>query len=419
VDRYIWEHKDFLIVYAAGNYGARNVDFSVGSPSTNKDGLAIGSSRTCPAAASDDNISGYSSRGWTSDGRIKPDLIVPGSNTSAGRDMTVDGAPNCNTDSGGGTSYAAPIAVAAAALVRQYYTDGFYPSGMKDVANALTPSAALLKATMINSAASMKGTDNAGMTITPIPSNEQGWGRVQLDQALVFAGSTRKLHVDDHRAGFEAGATTPVTYTINGVDPTQPLKVTLVWTDYPSTPDVPPMGATLDNPTSWNAARLVNDLDLTVIGPADTYLGNVFTDGASSTGGEADRRNNVEQVLVPAPVSGAYTVTVQPKAVVEGPQDFAIVFTGAWANVGGTPPPTGGDAATGSDTATPEGGAAGAGGGTPPPPPSGDSNDSCSCELARRSPMSMSALLLLAMGPLSILRRRGRIGRRGIGARRS
>jgi hypothetical protein len=228
VDRYMWEHKEFLIVYAAGNYGARNVDFSVGSPSTNKDGLAIGSSRTSPTATSDDNISSYSSRGWTSDGRIKPDLIVPGSNVSAGNNGTVDGAVNCGTNSGGGTSYATPIAVAAAALVRQYYTDGFYPSGKKDMASALTPTAALIKATMINSAASMKGTDNAGGPISLIPSNEQGWGRVQLDQTLLFAGSTRKLFADDHRTGFAASGTTPatytgngpVTYTINGVDAT-------------------------------------------------------------------------------------------------------------------------------------------------------------------------------------------------------
>jgi hypothetical protein len=407
VDRYMWEHKDFLIVYAAGNYGAANVDFSVGSPATNKDGLAIGSSRTSATAVSDDNISRYSSRGWTSDGRIKPDVIVPGFNTAARSDGTVDGAPNCTAREGSGTSFAAPVAVAAAALIRQYYMDGFYPSGAKGMTDALTPTAALIKATMINSAASMKGTDNDGMTISPIPSNEQGWGRVQLDQALVFAGSTRKLYVDDHRTGFDVESEAPVTYTINGVEPTQPLKITLVWTDFPSTPDSPPMGATVDNPASWTAARLVNDLDLTVSGPAGTYLGNVFADGASEPGGEADRRNNVEQVLLTAPASGAYTVMVQPKEVMEGPQDFAIVVTGVWATVGTTTPPTGADAAP------PEGGAAGAGGGpTTTPPTSGDADDSCSCALARRTPVSASALLMLATFPLAILRRRRHTGGR-------
>jgi len=410
VDRYMWEHKDFLIVYAAGNSGSNNVDFSVGSPSTNKNGLSIGSSRRSPTATSDDNISAYSSRGWTSDGRIKPDLIVPGSNVAAGRDMTVDGTPNCNTNSGGGTSYAAPVAVAAAVLVRQYYMDGFYPSGEKNTADALTPTAALIKATMINSAVSMKGTDNAMMPISPIPSNEQGWGRVQLDQALLFTGSTRKLHVDDHRDGFAAGATTPLTYAIHGVDAGQPLKVTLVWTDYEGTPDSPPMGATIGNAASWNAARLVNDLDLTVTGPAGTYLGNVFTDGVSSMGGDPDRRNNVEQVLLTAPAAGTYTITVQPRAIMEGPQDFALVVTGAWANVGGTPPPTG------TDAATPEGGggAGGAGGAGPagasggPSTPPADDHVDCACVLARRSPMSGAAMLLLATAPLALLRWRSR-----------
>ena len=409
VDRYMWEHKDFLIVYAAGNSGAGNVDFSVGSPSTNKNGLCIGSSRRSPTATSDDNISGYSSRGWTSDGRIKPDLVVPGSNVAAGNDRNVEGTPNCNTNSGGGTSYAAPVAVAAAALVRQYYMDGFYPSGAKNMANALTPTAALIKATMINSAVSMKGTDNAMMPISPIPSNEQGWGRVQLDQALLFTGSTRKLQVDDHRDGFAAGATTPVTYTIQGVDAAHPLKVTLVWTDYEGTPDSPPMGATVANPASWNAARLVNDLDLTVTGPGATYLGNVFTDGVSSSGGDPDRRNNVEQVLLMMPVAGSYTITVQPKAILEGPQDFALVVTGAWGSDAGTPPtgdaamPEGGGGTGGGGAGG--GGAGGTGGGSTPP---ADDHVDCACVLARRAPISGAAMLLLATGPLALLRRRSR-----------
>ena len=414
VDRYIWEHKDFLIIYAAGNEGTGNAEFSVGSPSTNKDGLSIGSSRTSPTATNDDNLSRFSSRGWTSDGRIKPDLIVPGNNTAAGRDMTVEGTPNCNTNAGGGTSYAAPVAVAAAALVRQYYTDGFYPSGMKNAANALTPSAALMKATLINSAMPMKGTDNAGGPITPIPSNEQGWGRIQLDQALLFTGSARKLYVDDHRAGFEAGATTPVSFTISGVDASQPLKVTLVWTDYPSTPDTPPTAATLNDRTSWNAARLVNDLDLSVSGPGGAYLGNVFADGASTSGGEADQRNNVEQVLLPTPPAGAYTITVQPKAVTEGPQDFAIVVTGSWGSAGDASPPGADDAAP-PEGGGGAGGAAGAGGGPTTTPPPGD--DNCSCELARQRPISAGGWLVMAALPMAMLRR-GRRVRRGSRDRR-
>ena len=336
VDRYIWEHRDFLIVYAAGNSGAGNAEFSVGSPSTNKNGLSIGSSRTSATSANDNNISSFSSRGWTSDGRIKPDVMTPGCNSAATNNGNVGGAVNCGASGGCGTSFASPIAVGAALLARQYFVDGFYPSGARTLADSFTPSAALLKATLINSAVSMTGTDNSGGAITPIPSNEQGWGRIQLDRAMVFAGGTRKLFVDDHRQGWSAAATTPVTYTFNGVDTTQPLKVTLVWTDYPGTPDSPPTSPSVGDSNTWNAARLVNDVDLSVSGPADTYLGNVFQSGISTTGGAADRRNNVEQVLLAAPAAGTYTIVVQPFSIVQSGQDFALVVTGSWQSTGGS-----------------------------------------------------------------------------------
>ena len=336
VDRYIWEHRDFLIVYAAGNSGAGNAEFSVGSPSTNKNGLSIGSSRTGTSSTNDNNISSFSSRGWTSDGRIKPDLMTPGCNASAGNDGNVGGTVNCGTNAGCGTSYASPVAVGAALLTRQYFADGFYPSGTKTLADIFTPSAALLKATLINSAVSMTGTDNGGGAITPIPSNEQGWGRIQLDRAMFFTGGARKLFVDDHRQGWSAGATAPLTYTFDAVDVTQPLKVTLVWTDYPGTPDSPPASPSVGNASTWNAARLINDLDLSVSGPSGVYLGNVFQSGISSTGGAADRRNNVEQVLLTAPAAGTYTIVVQPFSIVQGSQDFALVVTGSWQGAGGS-----------------------------------------------------------------------------------
>jgi hypothetical protein len=266
---------------------------------------------------------------------------------------------------------------------------------------------------VINSAASMTGTDNVGGPITPIPSNEQGWGRVRLDQSLVFADGMRKLMVDDHRATMAAGATTPVTYTMKGVTAGQPLKVTLVWTDYPGVPDSPPASQpNIDDPSTWNAARLVNDLDLTVKGPADTYLGNVFTDGASSTGGTADRRNNVEQVLLAAPAPGDYTITVNPFSIVQDGQDFALVVTGAWGgSTGGTtdggggsggssadggPAGTGGAAGTAGTAGT-----AGAGGTT-----TGDDDDACNCNLSSRKPISSSHLLLLGLPLLLPARRR-------------
>jgi hypothetical protein len=408
VDHFIWEHKDFLIVFAAGNYGGGNVDFSMGSPATMKNGLGVGSTRVNTASnPSDENISRFSSRGWSSDGRIKPDIMTPGHNAAATNDRNVGGAVNCGASAGGGTSYASPVAVGAAALVRQYFSEGFYPSGAKNDADKLTPTAALIKATMINSAVSMTGTDNASMPISPIPSNEQGWGRVRLDQSLVFADGTRKLMVADHREMLAPGATTPITYTVKGVTAGQPLKITLVWTDFPGVPDSPPSAQPrIDDPSTWSAAQLVNDLDLTVTGPSDTYLGNVFTDGASSIGGTADRRNNVEQVLIAAPAAGDYTITVTPYSIVKEGQDFALVATGAWTSAPGGP--DGGMGTGGTAGAGGTGGSAGAGG-TAGSGGSGEGDgDSCKCSLSRRTPLSWSHLVLLGLPVLLPVRRRAR-----------
>jgi Subtilase family len=338
VDRFMWDHKDMLIVFAAGNAGMNNRDFSVGSPSTNKNGLSVGSVRNSATSSSDDDLSSFSSRGWSADGRIKPDIMAPGCTVSAGNDSRID-SNNCSEDTGCGTSYAAPIAVGAAALVRQYFTDGFYPSGEKRAGDARTPSAALLKAMLLNGAVSLTGRDNAGQAISAIPSNEQGWGRIQLDRALLFQGATRKLYVDDHSAGFAAGSEVSVRYTLKGVSLDEPLKVTLVWTDYPGTPDSPPRAPSVSNLAALNAPRLVNDLDLTVQSGAQAYLGNAFAGGKSISGGQPDRRNNVEQAIVTA--SGDVSLIVKAASIAQGKQDFALVVSGHWDQIGTAEAPEG------------------------------------------------------------------------------
>jgi hypothetical protein len=333
----MWDHPEFLIVHACGNSGGGSADFSVGSPSTNKNGLAVGSTRTSPTgltpATNDENISGFSSQGWTGDGRIKPDVMAPGCNVSAGNNVDVT-KTNGGTDAGCGTSYAAPTAVGAAALARQYFTEG--PTSLRGIEIArggFAPSAALLKAVLINSSVPMTGTDNSLGPISPIPSSEQGWGRIRLDRTLLFSPSVRKLYVDDHRVGIPPGAAPPFTSTFSAVSGAEPLKVTLAWTDFPALPNSPPSSPTLSDPSSWSSPRLVNDLDLVVSGPSGTFLGNVFSAGASAPGGSADRRNTVEQVLIPVPAAGTYTITVTPFNIVEGGQQFALVATGAWSSV--------------------------------------------------------------------------------------
>lgn len=313
VDEFMWNHKDFLIFFAAGNSGPGTA--SVGSPSTAKNGVAVGATLRGTSA---DSMASFSSCGPTADGRLKPDITVPGSNiVSAGRDSSVT-TNNCGTATLSGTSMATPGAAGLTALIRQYYTDGWYPSGSKNSLNAFTPSAALLKATLVNSAVNMTGT-------TAIPANCQGWGRVLLENALFFTGQTRKLWVKDNATAFNTGSTNEDRTFTFSVTAGESFKATLAWTDFPSTPAA--------------SVNINNDLDLIVTGPTGTvWRGNVFSGGASATGGTADRRNTLEQVLLSAPAAGVYTVTVRSFNVPNGPQPFALVVTGN-AVEGGTPPP--------------------------------------------------------------------------------
>jgi len=311
VDDFMFNHPDFLILFAAGNSGL--VPETVGSPSVAKNGISVGATLHGARANS---MAGFSSCGPTSDGRIKPDLTMPGSLiVSAGSDGSVT-ANNCGTATMSGTSMASPAAAGMAALVRQYYTDGNYPTGSPVAANRFIPSAALLKATLLNSTKAM-----TGLGTGPVPDACQGWGRVLLDDTLYFTGQARKLIADDN-AGFPQGGAGQAKAFAVQVTAGQPLRVTLAWTDFPSTPAA--------------SVNLNNDLDLEVTGPSGTFLGNVFAAGESTTGGTADRRNNVEQVSLAAPADGSYTITVRAFNVPSSAQPFALVVTGGVAIAAGS-----------------------------------------------------------------------------------
>lgn len=303
VDEFLWNHKDDLIFFAAGNAGPGSG--SVGSPSTAKSAVSVGATLRATSANS---MASFSSCGPTKDGRIKPEVTVPGSNIVSARNDGNVGTNNCSTLTESGTSMASPGAAGLTALIRQYYTDGWYPTGGKVSTNGFTPSGSLLRATLVNSAVNMTGT-------TAIPANCQGWGRVLLENALYFTGQTRKLWIKDTAAPFNTGSTNEDrTYTFT-VGTGESFKATLAWTDFPSTPAA--------------SVNINNDLDLIITGPTGTiWRGNVFSGGNSTTGGSADRKNTLEQVLLASPTAGTYTVTVRSFNVPNGPQPFALVVTG-------------------------------------------------------------------------------------------
>jgi PKD repeat protein len=387
-DDFVWDNPDMTITFSAGNEGvdanANGVvdNDSIGSPATAKNVITVGASEndradnwpcdtsltyfsydayqtgeTCSSmggenllgtwgqrygnsflaeplfsdvtAGNQEQMASWSSRGPADDGRIKPDVVAPGTWILSGFSGLYQegyGDPT-NPRNGayqwdgwgmpfnesykymGGTSMSNPIAAGAATVVRDYYQK----------AHGHNASAALVKATLINSAVDLLDENNDGLNDNdyPIPNVHEGWGRV--DVAAATDGSRQYI---DETSGINTGGLAGYQYNVTTAG--QPFKVTLVYSDYAS--------------TEAAAANLVNNLDLVVIAPGGAqYKGNVFSGGWSVSGGSADAVNNVENVYLQSAASGTYTVQVSGANVPQGPQPFALVVDGVFGAVDAPP----------------------------------------------------------------------------------
>ena len=313
VDAFVAAHPDMLVVFNTGNAGLQDVPSStLSAPGAAKNTLQVGGTRG--DRNQPDTVQAGSLEGPTRDGRIKPDVIGP-AYVVAGDAQIIVGS-TCGATPQPGTSWASPTIAGAAALVRQYYTDGFYPGGTASSVNRFTPSAALLKATIIASArpALTRLLDTGEVAATPAPSYEQGFGFPVLDDALYFPGDRSRLRVFDIPAssGLVQGAAT--TLQLN-VRPGTKLKAVLVWTDPAGTPAG----------TSSSTPQLVNDLDLRVVTPS----GSTLHGNERLHPGQPDRVNNVEGITVDSPSAGTYAITVSANRISSGPrQSYALVITG-------------------------------------------------------------------------------------------
>jgi len=291
VDIFLWEHPDAISLIAAGNDGEdfSNEYYTITPPATSKNGIAVGASESYRpeyGAYSDDEdqVAGFSSRGPTSDGRIKPDIVAPGTSIFSTRSILSDAYADIAGAYGlmSGTSMATPITAGGVAQIRQYLQEN----------GTTNPSGALLKAMLI------AGADDLGDDLV-----RMGFGRVNLPNSI-------DASFVDHKSGMRTGDT--LTYEVEVKSDNDPFNVTLVWTDYPA--------------SLYASRALVNDLDLVVTTPSgEQFNGNDFSGDSDD---ERDNLNNVEQVFLSKPEKGTYTVTVTGFNVPKGPQPFALASSG-------------------------------------------------------------------------------------------
>lgn len=311
IDDFMWQNQDFLIVYAAGNSGSS--PGSLGAYSNAKNSVTVGGVIN---GSSYENMYGSSSRGPAGDGRTLPDLTAPAQGVESALNNKTQAS--CGWATYSGTSMATPAVAGSSALVRDYFERGFYPSGVATAANAIAPSAALVKATLLLSTRNMTGGGTGGAR----PNGNQGFGRVTLDDALWFSGdaaNSRLKLLDDHNSATGLSAAgQEQTFTV-GMKGAGPVKVMLAWTDAPG--------------NTAAAQALVNDLDLSVT-TADgrSYAGNQgFVDGwTTNPSAAADRLNNKEAVFLQNVAPGPVTIKVRANTigdVAAHPQDFALLVT--------------------------------------------------------------------------------------------
>ncbi|KAK1734087.1 subtilase family serine peptidase [Skeletonema marinoi] len=265
-DQFMYENDEFLAIVAAGNAGddgGLDVPKTVGSPANSKNGIGVGATMSWGSSLPNRGygpsfVTYFSSRGPTADGRMKPDLMAPGNKMlSAGARPNEQGECDSDLKYSAGTSMAAPVVSGTAAKIRQYFRQGYYPSGEKNSDDAYpNPSGGLLKAVLLNGAQALLGVDNVirggGVTPSAPYDNNQGFGRLSLQDSVYLAGKTNvQLKIWDRESVPNGGTNTyDVTIDKSGGCQSKDLSVTLVWMEEGS-----PSGCT---------ACVLHDLDLSV-----------------------------------------------------------------------------------------------------------------------------------------------------------
>lgn len=360
IDRFVWEHQDFTILFAAGNDG-QDQDFdgtvnerSLGAEASAKNCITVGASenyrpnltsgpKNLPytygtffpkkftknplkddhQANNPEGLAAFASRGPTAEGRLKPDIVAPGTAilSARSRKKKLTGGINKAGESGddkymylSGTSMATPLVAGCCALIRESLLHSGYRD--EDVAGKKSPTGSLIKALLINGAVPVKGQympDNIGTE----PNPHSGFGRVNVSNSLVktndkFLGYC--IGVVDEAEEESVKFDIPIPSTTEGVNgnTTIPsgnltLKVTMVYADQPG-------------------GALINDLNLVVmVGDKERHGNQVASVFEPESVDGYDRRNNVEQVVWPNVSGDSAQIVVRPYRMLDD-----VPFACAW-----------------------------------------------------------------------------------------
>ena len=270
----------YVLAIMNGNGGTS----TQGSPDEAKNIFTIGSTKMRTNSGSQysaiNDLSGNSAHGPCLDGRTIPHMVAPGCTVLS----TTPGSYSLMC----GTSMACPQVAGAVALFVEQYRDSYDED----------PTPALIKAAFTAAASDLAGNDDAdGGNLGHPFDSKQGWGRMDLPGVLMNPAESVRY--------FDAPVVLDQTgdqwsTTLSPLDPSQPMKIMLVWTDA--------VGHGLGGSTpAWN-----NDLDLLVTSGMTMYRGNNFGgNGWSTPAGTADDKNNTEGVFLGPTSPGQVTVTVR------------------------------------------------------------------------------------------------------------
>ncbi|HEX03972.1 MAG TPA: T9SS type A sorting domain-containing protein [Bacteroidetes bacterium] len=286
---------NYLICQAAANDGPGWS--TIASSNLGKNVLTVGAvndvlNYTGPGSVS---LAGFSSRGPTQDGRIKPDVV--------GNGVQLYSTLSTGYTSMSGTSMSTPNVAGGMFLLAEHYqnTHSWQP----------LPSATS-KALAIHTADECGGADG--------PDYKYGWGLLNIRAAADMISADVENPDLIQQLVLTEGELFSYEFVADG---STPLRATIAWTEPASDPGANPV--------------LINDLDMRIVRVSDgtdwqPYVLNPNDPSQTAFTGDNDL-DNVEQVYVANPTAGVYQVQVlNDGELLDGSQDFSLIVSGVFSS---------------------------------------------------------------------------------------